>query len=70
MTIDRPATIGDGLVQLSEESIDKFIAFYEKQSLDYNMTKFVPASGAASRMFKRLYAFLEEEESQAEKDDF
>ncbi|MGJ3236734.1 DUF4301 family protein [Marivirga sp.] len=70
LPIDRPATIGDGLIQLSEKSKDEFIAFYEKQSPEYNMIKFVPASGAASRMFKRLYAFLEEEESEAEKDDF
>jgi hypothetical protein len=70
LPIDRPATIGDGLIQLSEKSKDEFIAFYEKQSPEYNMIKFVPASGAASRMFKRLYAFLEEDGSEAEKDDF
>jgi hypothetical protein len=70
LDIDRPAIIGDGIIQLSEKSIDEFIAFYEKQSLNYNMIKFVPASGAASRMFKRLYAFLEEDESQAESDEF
>ncbi|HET8858410.1 DUF4301 family protein [Marivirga sp.] len=70
LAIDRPATIGDGLIQLSEKSKDEFIAFFEQQSGDYNMIKFVPASGAASRMFKRLYTFLEEDESQAEKDEF
>lgn len=31
LPIDRPATIGDGLIQLSEKSKDEFIAFYEKQ---------------------------------------
>ncbi|SMG33591.1 protein of unknown function [Marivirga sericea] len=70
LPIDRPATVGDGLIQLSEKSKDEFIAFYEKQSHDYSMTKFVPASGAASRMFKNLYSFLEEDESKAEQDDF
>ncbi|WP_340152518.1 DUF4301 family protein [uncultured Marivirga sp.] len=70
LPIDRPATIGDGLIQLSEKSIDEFISFYEKQSNDYNLIKFVPASGAASRMFKNLYAFLEEDESKAEHDQF
>jgi hypothetical protein len=70
LDIDRPAVIGDGLIQLPDKSIDEFIAFFEKQSLEYNMIKFVPSSGAASRMFKRLYAFLEEDESQAEKDDY
>jgi hypothetical protein len=69
LSIDRPATIGDGLIQLSEKSKDEFIAFYEQQSIDYDMIKFVPASGAASRMFKRLYAFLEEDEAKAESDD-
>jgi hypothetical protein len=70
LEIERPATIGDGLIQFSDKSLDEYISFYEKQSLKYNMIKFVPASGAASRMFKRLFAFLEEEESKALKDDF
>lgn len=30
---------------------------------DYTMTKFIPASGAATRMFKDLYTFLEEKEN-------
>jgi len=70
LNIDRPAVVGDGLLKLSEKSIDEFILIFENQSKKYNMIKFVPASGAASRMFKRLYAFLEEDESMAEKDDF
>jgi hypothetical protein len=70
LDIDRPATIGDGLIQLSEKSIDEFIAFFEKQAWEYNMIKFVPASGAASRMFKRLFSFLEEDEAEAERDEF
>lgn len=57
LAIDRPATVGDGLIQLSDDSIDNFIAFYEKQSIDYNMIKFVPSSGAASRMFKDCMLF-------------
>ena len=70
LAIKRPATVGDGIIQLSEKSKDEFVSFFEQKSGDYNFIKFVPASGAASRMFKRLYAYLEEQESEAENDDF
>lgn len=70
LPIDRPATIGDGIIELSDNSINEFIAFFESQAHDYGMVKFVPASGAASRMFKRLYSFLEKDESVAEEDEF
>ncbi len=52
-----PATPEKGIVQ----SIDKsyFTDLYEKSHSD--VIKFVPASGAASRMFKELFSFLEAE---------
>jgi hypothetical protein len=58
ISIDRAATIGDGIKKLGEEELQKNIDAYEHaQGLD--CLKFVPASGAASRMFKSLYAFLD-----------
>ncbi len=70
LPIQRPATIGDGLIKLKEDSLKQYISFFEDRALDYEICKFVPASGAASRMFKDLYAFLGQEESKAETDDF
>ncbi|WP_436514442.1 DUF4301 family protein [Ekhidna sp. To15] len=52
-----PATIGNGIVKLSREDLDKYIQLYETTKVD--VLKFVPASGAATRMFKSLFSFLE-----------
>ncbi len=53
----RPATLGDGIRQLSESEIDALIAAYPTAAANHRLLKFVPASGAASRMFKALFAF-------------
>ncbi|MBR4892296.1 MAG: DUF4301 family protein [Alphaproteobacteria bacterium] len=36
----------------------EFAQFYDKAKHDYKITKFVPASGAATRMFKDLFEYL------------
>ncbi|MBR9997575.1 MAG: DUF4301 family protein [Cyclobacteriaceae bacterium] len=58
MELDRPATVGDGIRQLSDKDLKKAIHFYDNSQEDVKIIKFVPASGAASRMFKSLYAFM------------
>jgi hypothetical protein len=56
----RPASIGDGIMSLSENRIKDCSEYYLKR-IQNNLQplKFVPASGAASRMFQILYTFLE-----------
>ncbi len=61
------ATIGNGIKSFSAEELKTFIQLWEAELQHANRTivKFVPASGAASRMFKSLYEYLsqiEEEE--------
>lgn len=56
--IDRPATIGDGIERLTAEEISGYAHYYE-QRRGLKPMKFVPASGAASRMFKDLFSFRE-----------
>ena len=56
----RAATPGDGLVTMDEELKKYFIAYFEKKLPDLKVVKFVPASGAASRMFKHLFEFREQ----------
>lgn len=58
--IDQAATIGDGILALNNELIDEFILFFENNRSDLSLVKFVPASGAATRMFKFLFRFLKE----------
>jgi len=55
----RPATQGDGIINFSEEKKEELIRFYEEKASSLRVIKFVPASGAASRMFKHLYEFRE-----------
>lgn len=62
LEIQYAASVGNGIVKFSKEEID----IYQKEWENYLQTeadvlKFVPASGAASRMFKDLFEFLEKE---------
>lgn len=57
--LDRPAVAGDGIVCLKEEEKQNFISFFNKSIEGLSVVKFVPASGAASRMFKHLFEFRE-----------
>ncbi|UXX79731.1 DUF4301 family protein [Reichenbachiella carrageenanivorans] len=60
LDLDRPATIGDGIVQLSEQETAAYVEGYEKATVNKSLLKFVPASGAATRMFKDLFEYLAE----------
>lgn len=57
MQIAAPATPGHGICVLEPEQADTAVAYFENAEIN-GITKFVPASGAASRMFKDLFAGL------------
>ncbi len=57
--LEKPATPDDGIVVLPQQSVEELSALFERESKNYSIIKFVPASGAASRMFKNLFTFLE-----------
>ncbi len=57
--LSKPATIDDGIFLINDH--EKYIRLYEDYSKKHKIIKFVPASGAASRMFKDLFAFIEGE---------
>jgi hypothetical protein len=54
-----PATVKHGIKAFNESEINKYIDFYDENSQKCHVIKFVPASGAASRMFKHLFEFIE-----------
>lgn len=54
-----PATKENGLHQYSDSEASKLAAYFDEHQSDYEIIKFVPASGAASRMFKALFEFME-----------
>lgn len=58
LRIIKAATINDGLLQIDEQLAEKYISTYEQESPQIKVVKFVPASGAASRMFKALFGFM------------
>jgi nicotinamide riboside kinase len=61
-----PATINNGILSLSESEFKEKAAFFDLQKERLKLKKFVPASGAASRMFKFLNAFLNDFEIKKE----
>lgn len=53
------ATVGNGIIKVDKEAEERAIQRWEKYLADGgSVTKFVPASGAASRMFKALFEFV------------
>ncbi|MDX1909203.1 MAG: DUF4301 family protein [Bacteroidia bacterium] len=54
----KAATVGDGIIRLSDEETDTYAQAYTEAMGDKKVVKFVPASGAASRMFQALYACM------------
>lgn len=58
VNITKAAKVGEGIISIPNEEVDAFQKIYETAAVE--VLKFVPASGAASRMFKALFAFLED----------
>ena len=58
MKIEAPATPGNGICILSDDEARAAAEYYEKAEIA-GKCKFVPASGAASRMFKDLFSGLD-----------
>jgi hypothetical protein len=58
INLERPASIGDGITLLSKEDAEKNAAYFDTKKESLKLKKFVPASGAASRMFKFLHDFI------------
>lgn len=55
----RPCTIGDGIHVIPESDFERLLESHHRASMQGRTLKFVPASGAATRMFKELSAILE-----------
>ena len=60
LNVVRAASPGDGVVMLDQADADAAVARYEQAAEGLGIVKFVPASGAATRMFKELFSFVNE----------
>ena len=59
LRLEAAASVGNGIVAPSNEERDAFIQQWKQyKERPHKIVKFVPASGAASRMFKNMFAFL------------
>ena len=58
--LDRPAIKDDGVFKLAEDDFELYAQSFDQKKEGLKLKKFVPASGAASRMFKFLNEFLNE----------
>ena len=66
LAIKKSASIGDGILKLESQKIVKYSSYYELEKEKIAVLKFVPASGAASRMFKKLFEFIDQYDSSPE----
>lgn len=58
LQIESAATIGNGIIKIEEDQELQYLDTWDKYlTSNKTVTKFVPASGAATRMFKDLFAF-------------
>lgn len=60
LAIDRAAVAGDGILKLDAEKAAELAVMYGRAVGGLSVEKFVPASGAASRMFRELYEYVSE----------
>jgi hypothetical protein len=51
----RPCALGEGIQQISSVELGRYIKLHEEAAQEGRFVKFVPASGAASRMFKLFF---------------
>lgn len=59
LKLDAAASIGNGIIATSAEDVKRYTdAWNAYKAEGKKIVKFVPASGAASRMFKNMFAFL------------
>ncbi|MFC1891753.1 DUF4301 family protein [Thermodesulfobacteriota bacterium] len=59
----KPCTVNDGIDVIADSDIERLVARYSEAAFSGRFMKFVPASGAASRMFKLLISIKNDLES-------
>ncbi|WP_339890188.1 DUF4301 family protein [uncultured Flavobacterium sp.] len=64
VNLEKSASINDGIMFFSNKKKEELCRFFDENKGNKSINKFVPASGAASRMFKFLTEFLTEFDSE------
>jgi hypothetical protein len=58
LKLKRPCAIDDGILSIKKGAMDELIKLFEREAGKFRLLKFVPASGAASRMFAQWFLTL------------
>ena len=61
LPVVRAASGGDGVRQLTEDELHNAEELYNSRAKEIKTIKFVPASGAATRMFKELFEYVNDD---------
>ncbi|MEX0314907.1 MAG: DUF4301 family protein [Allomuricauda sp.] len=67
VNLEKAAVVSDGILRFSEDEQKELIQFFDDERRGLDLLKFVPASGAASRMFKAMFNFLDTYDASKEK---
>ncbi len=62
----KPAKIKEGILKPCDETLDDLRQLYSEHCKKEKIVKFVPASGAATRMFKEFYKYIENAEKEGD----
>ena len=57
--LNRPCTVGDGILSIAAKDRAAFVERHDSEAGRGRVMKFVPASGAASRMFRDWFCYLD-----------
>lgn len=60
LELQRPATVGDGIIRIDESQENLLYEVFEKAKSVGRVSKFIPASGAATRMFSEIHSAINE----------
>ena len=59
LKLNRLCAINDGILSINKAELKELIKLYDKEAGEFKLLKFIPASGAASRMFAEWFLALE-----------
>ncbi|GMN09793.1 DUF4301 family protein [Croceitalea sp. MTPC9] len=59
VNLEKAAVVGEGISRFSGDEEKELISNFENSRGNLSLLKFVPASGAASRMFKAMFNFID-----------
>jgi hypothetical protein len=62
LDVIKPAFCNDGILSLTSSQVKDLGVFYNSRKKNHSISKFIPASGAATRMFKSLYEYSDNPE--------